>query len=223
DAVAVGAVPLSLPVVPLAPVDPLDVAPDVEPVALAPLAGAAAPPPLPPVGAATVPPLELPDDPVAPPPDAAAPPDVAPPPPDLSICLPARLVASLASDCSRLATSDDVDMSRKMSLFPSSARAPAIATGSGADGGFTMLTIELGNAVGVVEVCTSRVPSPMSVIAGALSGSGDFCQSQNRVSSMTSAALQWPSLASANMPRVGRLTTRSSRAGATTGSAGMVP
>jgi hypothetical protein len=53
-----------------------------------------------------------------------------------------------------------------------------------------MVRIEDGSPVGVVDVTTSRVAVLTAAMSGALSGSGDFCQSQNRVSSMISAALQ---------------------------------
>src|SRR5579872_5229274 len=86
----------------------------------------------------------------------------------------------------------------------SAARSPI---GSGSAGGCCNDITDAGNAVGVSDGAAAGVTGAIPLIAGAWSGMGEELQSQKRVLSITSDALQWPSFASAKIPRVGRLTS----------------
>ena len=63
-------------------------------------------------------------------------------------------------------------------------------TGSGSAGGAWMAKFEAGSVVGVTTVGAPNPCGVTPVIAGASSGHGEVCQSQNRVLSITSDALQ---------------------------------
>src|SRR5262249_34883813 len=96
------------------------------------------------------------------------------------------------SRLSRSATSARPDMSRKMLGVPSTPSAAASPVGSGAAGGLTMLTSDCGKGVGVrLGWVGWGVTGVTGAISGARCGMGDVCQSQKRVSSISSDALQW--------------------------------
>src|SRR6266481_5841968 len=77
------------------------------------------------------------------------------------------------------------DMSRKMFGVAIAVSAAASPVGSGALGGFTMLTSDAGNGVGARLGCVGcGVTGVVGAISGAQCGIGDFCQSQKRVSSI---------------------------------------
>ena len=97
-------------------------------------------------------------------------------------------------------------MSLKIPALPSRSNAPPrVAPGSGAAGAFWMLTIGVGNGVGVSPVCSCHwgVPVVMGLIGVGSSGLGDSSQRQKRVSSFFSQELQAPITASAKTPLVG--------------------
>src|SRR4051812_21539685 len=101
-------------------------------------------------------------------------------------------------DVSSCPSPAEPDMSLNRSPLPRTCRALARPVGSGAGDGLAMLTMLAGKAVGARPAgAWKRELVSRDWIAGASSGIGERCQSQNLVLSMTSHAEQWPSLASA--------------------------
>ena len=114
------------------------------------------------------------------------------------------------------ASSGRPDMSRNASERPSSSSTEAMPVGSGAAAAASTPIFAGGRPVGVTPVSRARLPATRSAMPGAAPGQGDCDQSQWRVSSITSQALQLDSSAFAKAPRVGRLMIRST-GGATSG------